>query len=183
MQQMEIFRASVTLLSLCLFHSSLSETQSMCKGNLPPVHHVALNSSVTVPCPVLSAPEMVFRLYKGSEEIFFISVNNTIISKNDNSPRMDFTVNVADNGTSFILDGVTINTTALYTCEAERIFPPPFQQVEHKPQTIVFVEDQVESNGYSLQGQRMQTEMAGGSTSNLAGLLHRHCSMRLSDNI
>ncbi|XP_016363630.1 uncharacterized protein LOC107705030 isoform X1 [Sinocyclocheilus anshuiensis] len=141
MQQMEIFRASVTLLSLCLFHSSQSETQSMCKGNLPPVHHVALNSSVTVPCPVLSAPEMVFRLYKGSEEIFFISVNNTIISKNDNSPRMDFTVNVADNSTSFILDGVTINTTALYTCEAERIFPPPFQQVEHKPQTIVFVEE------------------------------------------
>uniref|UniRef100_A0A671SDJ9 Immunoglobulin subtype domain-containing protein n=1 Tax=Sinocyclocheilus anshuiensis TaxID=1608454 RepID=A0A671SDJ9_9TELE len=122
---------SLMLLLFCLLYTA---------GNLPPVHHVALNSSVTVPCPVLSAPEMVFRLYKGSEEIFFISVNNTIISKNDNSPRMDFTVNVADNSTSFILDGVTINTTALYTCEAERIFPPPFQQVEHKPQTIVFVE-------------------------------------------
>ncbi|KTF84746.1 hypothetical protein cypCar_00008019 [Cyprinus carpio] len=138
---MEIFRASVTLLSLCLFHSSLSETESMCKGNLPPFQHVALNSSVTVPCPVLSAPEMVFRLYKGSDEIFYISVNNTIISKINNSPGMAFTVNVVDNSTSFILNGVTKNTTAMYTCEAERIFPPPFQQVEHKPQTIVFVEE------------------------------------------
>lgn len=109
-------------------------------GNLPPFQHVALNSSVTVPCPVLSAPEMVFRLYKGSDEIFYISVNNTIISKINNSPGMAFTVNVVDNSTSFILNGVTKNTTAMYTCEAERIFPPPFQKVEHKPQTIVFVE-------------------------------------------
>lgn len=33
-QQMEIFRTSVTLLSLCLFHSTRSETQSMCKGKI-----------------------------------------------------------------------------------------------------------------------------------------------------
>ncbi|XP_059407552.1 T-cell-specific surface glycoprotein CD28 homolog [Carassius carassius] len=138
---MEIFRASVTLLSLCLFHSCQSETESMCKGNLPSFQHVALNSSVTVACPVLTAPEMVYRLYKGSEEIFFISVNNTSISKSNNIPRMDFTVNVADNSTSFILDAVTKNTTALYTCKAQRIFPPPFQEVENKPQTIVFVEE------------------------------------------
>ncbi|XP_016367405.1 uncharacterized protein LOC107707828 [Sinocyclocheilus rhinocerous] len=139
---MEIFMTSVTLLSLCLFHSSLSETQSMCKGNLPPVQHVALNSSVTIPCPVLSAPEMVFKLYKGSEEIFYITINNASISKNNNSPKRDFPASFKVNNTnnSFILNSVTMNTTALYTCEAERIFPPPFQKVEHKPQTIVFVE-------------------------------------------
>uniref|UniRef100_A0A671KG18 Uncharacterized LOC107654253 n=1 Tax=Sinocyclocheilus anshuiensis TaxID=1608454 RepID=A0A671KG18_9TELE len=114
-------------------------------GNLPPVQHVALNSSVTIPCPVLSAPEMVFKLYKGSEEIFYITINNASISKNNNSPRRDFPasfkVNNTNNSTSFILNSVTMNTTALYTCEAERIFPPPFQKVEHKPQTIVFVEE------------------------------------------
>ncbi|KTG07571.1 hypothetical protein cypCar_00009000 [Cyprinus carpio] len=139
---MEIFMTCVTLLSLCLFHSSLSETQSMCKGNLPSVQHVALNSSVTIPCPELSAPEMVFKLYKGSEEICYFSINNTFISKNNN--RRDFPasfkVNDTNNSTSVILNNVTVNTTALYTCEAERIFPPPFQKVEHKPQTIVFVE-------------------------------------------
>ncbi|XP_073699292.1 uncharacterized protein [Garra rufa] len=146
---MEIFWTSVTLLSLCLFHSSLSETHNICKGFLPPVQHVALNSSVTVPCPLLSAPEMVFKFYKGSENICVISIiniNNTFSCNNNNSPWKDspvclsFKVNDTDNSTSFILDRVTLNTTALYTCEAERLFPPPFRKVEHTPQTIVFVE-------------------------------------------
>ncbi|XP_043099555.1 uncharacterized protein LOC122348303 [Puntigrus tetrazona] len=141
---MEIFRTSVTLVSLCLLHSSLSETQSLCRGNLPPVQHVALNSSVTIPCPVLTAPEMVFKLYKGPEEISYVRINNTHIIKHNNGPRKDFSgsfkVNDTNNSTSFILNSVTVNTTALYTCEAERFFPPPFQKVEHKPQTIVFVE-------------------------------------------
>ncbi|KAF4118708.1 uncharacterized protein si:dkey-1h24.6 [Onychostoma macrolepis] len=136
---MEIFMTSVTLLSLCLFHSSLSETQCICKGNLPPIQHVALNSNVTIPCPVLSAPEMVFKLYKGSVEIDYISSNNNNNSLRRASPAI-FNVNYTNNSTSFILNRVTMNTTALYTCEAERIFPPPFQKVEHKPQTIVFVE-------------------------------------------
>uniref|UniRef100_A0A672SAT0 Immunoglobulin domain-containing protein n=1 Tax=Sinocyclocheilus grahami TaxID=75366 RepID=A0A672SAT0_SINGR len=127
---------TMMLLMFCLLYTA---------GNLPPVQHVALNSSVTIPCPVLSAPEMVFQLYKGSEEIFYITINNASISKNNNSPRRDFPasfkVNHTNNSTSFILNSVTMNTTALYTCEAERIFPPPFQKVEHKPQTIVFVEE------------------------------------------
>lgn len=124
------------LLMFCLLYTT---------GNLPPVQHVALNSNVTVPCPALSAPEMAFKLYKGSEVISsYISINNTFFSKNNDSPRRSFPaifqVNNLNNSTSFILNSVTMNTTALYTCEAERIFPPPFQKVEHKPQTIVFVE-------------------------------------------
>ncbi|XP_050978218.1 uncharacterized protein si:dkey-1h24.6 [Labeo rohita] len=140
---MEIFRTSVTLLSLCLFHSSLSETQSPCK-DLPPVQHVEPNSSVTVPCPVFSASEMVFKLYKGLEAIFSISINQTFRSQINKNPKIDFSANFkfndTDNSTSFILEAVTMNTTGLYTCEAEKIFPPPFQIVVHKPQTIVLVE-------------------------------------------
>ncbi|KAK2908904.1 hypothetical protein Q8A67_004741 [Cirrhinus molitorella] len=125
--------------------SSLSETRAMCKGNLPPVQHVALNSRVTVPCPVLSAKEMVFKLYKGLDVISSTSIpNNTHSNEKNNSQGIDllprFEVNITDNSTSFILDSVTLNTTALYTCEAEKIFPPPYHVVDHKPQTIVFVE-------------------------------------------
>ncbi len=123
------------LLMFCLLYTA---------GNLPPVQHVALNSNVSIPCPALSAPEMAFRLYKGSESISYISINNTFFSKYNNSPMRPFLaifqVNATNNSTSFILNNVTMNTTALYTCEAEKLFPPPFQKVEHKPQTIVFVE-------------------------------------------
>ncbi|XP_048053047.1 uncharacterized protein si:dkey-1h24.6 isoform X1 [Megalobrama amblycephala] len=141
---MEIFRTSVTLLSICLFHSTLSETQSICKGNLPPVKHVAVDSNVTVPCPVLSATEMDFKLFKGSDQVtsIYIKINDTSINKNNNSPNFpaDLNVNHLDNSSSFILFGVTTNFTGLYTCEAEIIYPPPFKKVSHTPQTIVFVE-------------------------------------------
>ncbi|KAI2668457.1 T-cell-specific surface glycoprotein CD28 [Labeo rohita] len=123
--------------------NSLSETQSPCK-DLPPVQHVEPNSSVTVPCPVFSASEMVFKLYKGLEAIFSISINQTFRSQINKNPKIDFSANFkfndTDNSTSFILEAVTMNTTGLYTCEAEKIFPPPFQIVVHKPQTIVLVE-------------------------------------------
>lgn len=113
-------------------------------ADLPPVQHVEPNSSVTVPCPVFSASEMVFKLYKGLEAIFSISINQTFRSQINKNPKIDFSANFkfndTDNSTSFILEAVTMNTTGLYTCEAEKIFPPPFQIVVHKPQTIVLVE-------------------------------------------
>ncbi|KAG1933631.1 T-cell-specific surface glycoprotein CD28 [Pimephales promelas] len=142
---MEIFRTSVTLLSLCLFHSTRSETQSMCKGNLPPVKHVAVNSNVNVPCPVLSATEMDFKLFKGPDMVTSISIKINDTSNNINCKSPDFpanlSVNVMDNRTSFILLGVTTNFTDLYTCEAEINYPPPFKKVPYTPQTIVFVEE------------------------------------------
>ncbi|KAK7166243.1 hypothetical protein R3I93_006117 [Phoxinus phoxinus] len=142
---MEIFSTSVTLLCLCLFHSTRSETQSMCKGNLPPVKHVAVNSNVNVPCPVLNATEIDFRLFKGQYMVTLISIkindtSNNINSKSPNFPA-NLSVNVMDKSTSFILLGVTTNLTDLYTCEAEINYPPPFKTVPNTPQTIVLVEE------------------------------------------
>lgn len=113
-------------------------------GNLPPVEHVTVGSNVTVPCPVLSATEMDFKLFKGPDQLtsIFIKINDTSINKNNNSPSFpaDLIVNHLDNSSSFILFGVTTNFTGLYACEAEIIYPPPFKKVSHIPQTIVFVE-------------------------------------------
>ncbi|XP_051983387.1 uncharacterized protein si:dkey-1h24.6 [Xyrauchen texanus] len=146
MQQMEIFRRSVTIFSLCLFHSTLIETQSMCKGNLPLVKHVAVNSNATVSCPILSAPEMDFKLFKGSVQVIssYINTQSTPVRISD-SPEADFpahfSVNLTDNSTSFILLSATMNTTALYTCEAVKTYPPPLVNVDEMPQTIVFVKE------------------------------------------
>ncbi|XDV15107.1 hypothetical protein PO909_015247 [Leuciscus waleckii] len=142
---MEIFRTSVTLLSLCLFHSTRSEAQSMCKGNLPPVKHVAENSDVNVPCPELRATEMNFKLFKGPEKAASISIKINDTFNNINSKIPDFPANISvnfmDNRTSFILLSVTKNFTDLYTCEVEIHYPPPFIQLADTPQTIVFVEE------------------------------------------
>ncbi|XP_051558541.1 T-cell-specific surface glycoprotein CD28 homolog [Myxocyprinus asiaticus] len=142
MQQMEIFRRSVTIFSLCLFHSTLTETQSMCKGNLPLVKHVAVNGNATVSCPILSAPEMDFKLFKGSVMVTsrHINTQSPPVNPEGNVPA-HFSVNLTDNSTSFILLSVTMNTTALYTCEAVIIYPPPFVKVDEMPQTIVFVKE------------------------------------------
>ncbi|XP_056332304.1 uncharacterized protein si:dkey-1h24.6 [Danio aesculapii] len=142
---MEIFWTCVTFFSLCLFQSTLSETQSMCKGELPPIEYVALNSTVKVVCPKLSAPEMDFRLFKDCDEVIsiYVKINYTSILKTKKNTNREFPAEFSvdlDNSTSFILAGVTVNMTALYTCEASISYPPPFKNVEHKPQTIVFVE-------------------------------------------
>lgn len=113
-------------------------------GDLPPFKHVAVNSNVTVPCPVLSGTEMVFTLFKGSDQVtsVYSQINNTSVNINNNNPNFPaiLKVNLMDNSTSFILFGVTVNFTGLYTCEAEIIFPPPFRNVPYTPQTIVLVE-------------------------------------------
>lgn len=113
-------------------------------GSLPPVIHVAVDSKVTVPCPILSATEMEFKLFKDSDLVTstYIKINYTSIIQNDNSPNFpaNLSVNQLNNSTSFILFGVTTNFTGLYTCEAEIMYPPPFKKVPHTPQAIVFVE-------------------------------------------
>lgn len=113
-------------------------------GDFPPVKHVTVDSNVKVPCPMLSAAEMDFKLFKGPDMVTSISIKKNNTSNNINSKSPDFpanlSVNVMDNSTSFILLGVTTNFTDLYTCEAEINYPPPFAKVLYTPQTIVFVE-------------------------------------------
>ncbi|KAA0722266.1 hypothetical protein E1301_Tti014468 [Triplophysa tibetana] len=144
LQQMKTF---VILLSLCLFHITLTKPHSMCHGNLPAVKYVALNNNVPVACPTLSGTEMGFKLYKGPDKVMsiYVNVNNTLDCKHGDSPKnfcpSHLSVNLTDNSTNFILLNVTVNITGLYTCEAEKNFPPPFEKVEQMPQTIVFVEE------------------------------------------
>lgn len=107
---------------------------------------MAQNSNVTVPCPKLSGMEMDFTLYKGPDKVtsIYVNITNTLVSKHNDSPMRDFpanlSVNFTDNSANFILFSVTINITALYTCEAERNFPPPLVKVEQTPQIVVFVQ-------------------------------------------
>lgn len=133
----------MTLLSLCLLQSTPSETQNTCKGELPLIEYVPLNSTVKVACPKLSAPEMDFRLFKDGDEVIsiYVKINHTSIPKTNTNKEFpaEFSVDL-DNSSSFILTVVTVNMTALYTCEASISYPPPFKYVDHKPQTIVFVE-------------------------------------------
>lgn len=141
-RQMEIFKTFLIFFSLCLFHSALTKTYSMCHGNLPPVKYVAQNSNVTVPCPTLSGMEMDFKLYKGPDEVTsnHVNITNTLVNKHYDFPA-HLSVNFTDNSANFILFSVTMNITALYTCEAEKNFPPPLVKVEQTPQTIVFVQE------------------------------------------
>lgn len=146
---MAIFKKSVILFSLCMFHvCTLTETGSMCKGILPPVRYVAQRSNVTVHCPTLSGSEMWYYLYKGPDvvtSIYIKIINNTLVTENNKSPNKYFpahlSVNFTDNSTSFVLFNVNVNITALYTCEAEKTFPPPLKKMEQVPYTIVFVEE------------------------------------------
>lgn len=85
---------------------------------------------------------MMFTLYKDQTEVASITYRNiSLVSPTDHlGYRMKHHVNAIDNTTHFILYNVTMNDTALYTCTAQKTYPPPLVKVQEEPQTIVIVE-------------------------------------------
>ncbi|TSK17851.1 hypothetical protein Baya_1231 [Bagarius yarrelli] len=132
----------VTLLPIFLFSCALPEKQCQWKYNIPEIQRVAVYSNVSVPCPRFSAVEMSFRLYKGQNEVAFITYKNVshIINLDNLENRMNHYVNTSTNFTHFVLYNVTMDATALYTCTAKKSYPPPLENIREEPQTIVIVE-------------------------------------------
>lgn len=110
--------------------------------NIPEIQHVKDYSNVFVPCPRFTAADMAFTLYKGQNKIASITYGNTSLVNPSEHPgsRMNHNVNKSDNTTRFVLYNVTMDATALYTCTAEKTYPPPLVKVQEEPQTIVIVE-------------------------------------------
>lgn len=109
---------------------------------IPNVRRVPLYSNVSVPCPGFTAEEMTFTLYRGDDKFASITYGNmSLIRSQENLGRiLEHSVNSSDNTTNFILLNVTLNATGLYTCMAEKAYPPPLVKIPEQPQIIVIVE-------------------------------------------
>lgn len=109
--------------------------------NVPEFQHVYVHSNVTVPCPSFTAEEMTFTLHKNTNQVAsFIYANMARLKSQELlGSTVKHHVN-NDNTTCFVLYNVSKNETALYTCRAEKSYPPPAEQIPEKPQTIVIVE-------------------------------------------
>ncbi|KAM9455082.1 T-cell-specific surface glycoprotein CD28 [Clarias gariepinus] len=132
-----------TLLPLFLFSCALPEKQCPWKDGIPNVRRVPLYSNVSVPCPGFTAEEMTFTLHRGDDKFASITYGNmSLIRSQENLGRiLEHSVNSSDNTTNFILLNVTLNATGLYTCMAEKAYPPPLVKIPEQPQIIVIVEE------------------------------------------
>ncbi|KAF5901409.1 T-cell-specific surface glycoprotein CD28-like, partial [Clarias magur] len=109
----------------------------------PNFRRVPLHSNVSVPCPRFTAEEMTFTLHRGDDRLASITYGNISLIRSQESLGSIFkhSVNSSDNTTNFILVNVSLNATALYTCKAERAYPPPLVKIQEQPQIIVIVEE------------------------------------------
>ncbi|KAF4075113.1 hypothetical protein AMELA_G00230910 [Ameiurus melas] len=131
-----------TLLPLFLFSCALPEKQCHWKDNVPKIQRVNVHSNVSVPCPMFTAVEMIFKLHKGQNNIATVTYANDSQKSSPNPLGSTMYHSVQnDNTTHFLLYNLTMDATALYTCTAERYFPPPYFLIQEEPQTIVIVEN------------------------------------------
>lgn len=90
---------------------------------------------------MFTAVEMTFKLHKGQNITATVTYVN---ASHKSSPeplgsKMYHSVK-DDNTTHFLLYNVTMDATGLYTCTAEKSYPPPMVTIQEEPQTIVIVE-------------------------------------------
>ncbi|XP_076839368.1 T-cell-specific surface glycoprotein CD28 [Brachyhypopomus gauderio] len=131
-----------TTLLLLMLGRTLSEHHCHCKDSVQNIKRVSLHGNVTVPCPNFTAPEMKFKLFKGSSEIATNVANKSAANDlNESGGQIALSVNMVNNRTNFVLNGVTMDYTGLYTCEAEILYPPPFGIVLEKPRALVIVDE------------------------------------------
>lgn len=109
--------------------------------NIPKVQHVPVHSNVSVPCPKFTAVEMTFKLHKGPNKVASITYANISHVSSSEPPEstMKHTVSY-DNTTHFVLYNLSKDATSLYTCLAEKSYPPPMVTIQEEPQLIVIVE-------------------------------------------
>lgn len=109
--------------------------------NIPKFQHVQVGNNVSVPCPKFTALEMMFKLHKGPNKVASITYANISHLSSSEPPGSTMKHYVDyDNTTYFVLYNVSMDATALYTCLAEKSYPPPMVPIQEEPQTIVIVE-------------------------------------------
>ncbi|KAM4602105.1 T-cell-specific surface glycoprotein CD28 [Polymixia lowei] len=128
----------MVLLSLC--HASRS--QSTCSNDKLRTECVPVNDSVSVPCPDLTAEEVSFYLLMGQKVIAnrtcdYAKNVETIVNI---TKELAMHMNTDSRSVSFVISGVTAESSGFYSCKAERMYPPPFLAIHNASTVLVLVE-------------------------------------------
>ncbi|KAG7463973.1 hypothetical protein MATL_G00182360 [Megalops atlanticus] len=124
-----------------VFAAGNNEHSLSCTDKNVPVQRVQPNASGTVPCPYVSGDEMTFRLNRCGKIISTININKTN-SNNMTCPGVDFQMDWVNNSKAarFLLSQLKANSSALYNCEAEVLYPPPYR-TSHGQEVMISVEE------------------------------------------
>ncbi|XP_060922839.1 T-cell-specific surface glycoprotein CD28 [Limanda limanda] len=87
---------------------------------------------VHVPCPNVTADEIIFKLFKEQELIFNVTCmaeNNTLKCTSLHTSAGVGVENIRQESVDFVLTGVTESSYGTYRCEGLVMFPPPLKTV------------------------------------------------------
>lgn len=120
-----LVHSSPTLVNFGLCSSSPVQLRSFCS---------ICNTPVLVPCPNITAAEMVFKLFKDQEYLSNISCihsNSTLTCElSKTSADIQVQKHQQEKSVSFLLTGVTDSSQGIYGCEGTKKFPPPMITVQ-----------------------------------------------------
>ncbi|KAI1885024.1 hypothetical protein AGOR_G00215920 [Albula goreensis] len=101
------------------------------------IHHLTTNDSVFVRCPNVTGDEITFRLHNcnGSTKVVKWKDNTT-----QNEDGAEFEIQGPSRPSRFKLSQLFVNSTGLYYCEAEVLYPPPYSKIQGE-HTLILVEE------------------------------------------
>ncbi|XP_036397113.1 T-cell-specific surface glycoprotein CD28 [Megalops cyprinoides] len=103
------------------------------------VEMVTVNGSATVRCPNVTGDELRFTLCRGQKKVSFSSLRKDERLNHTEVGAVEFQVSGQNHTGHFVLSRLVINSTGLYTCEVEVVYPPPY--VKHEELTFVLVRE------------------------------------------
>ncbi|KAG7467356.1 hypothetical protein MATL_G00152510 [Megalops atlanticus] len=113
---------------------------SPCPKERPPrVQVVTVNDSATVRCPNVTGDELTFTLCCGQEKVSFSRLKKDKGLEYTGEGSVEFQVSGQNHTGHFVLSQLVVNSTGLYTCKVEVMYPPPY--VKHEESTFVLVKE------------------------------------------
>ncbi|KAJ8255185.1 hypothetical protein GJAV_G00201990 [Gymnothorax javanicus] len=134
--KMNIIWMTVTLMSLILLAAANSGTHLKCLDM--PFHRITTRGSVSVSCPNVTGIEVKFQLW-GSNESKIGSATRKLNVTETEGP-VEFREQDPNRTAYFVLSQLNVSSTGIYTCVAERLYPPPYSPASTC--NIVSVEEQ-----------------------------------------
>ncbi|XP_023661521.1 T-cell-specific surface glycoprotein CD28 [Paramormyrops kingsleyae] len=138
--KMHLAQLRAALLILCLW--TLTNLSFGCNDIYPQTMHLKVHEPLIVPCPNATEDEMTFKLSFNKHQICNRTFNGSHF-KHQNAVEMgvDLKVNHRNREAHFEISSVQANSTGIYGCEAEVLFPPPYRKLTARL-IAVFVEEE-----------------------------------------
>ncbi|KAJ8352753.1 hypothetical protein SKAU_G00242290 [Synaphobranchus kaupii] len=134
---MNVVWIALAFLSLDLLAAASTGICSSCLDM--PTHRITTNDSIALSCPnVTDGTEATFRLLRYNDEIATVKRNQTAtVIEPEGTEFQDQETNRT---ARFILSRLDVKSTGIYTCNVEKMYPPPYSKSAGTHNLVIVVQ-------------------------------------------